>query len=138
MSTELNSLANNTAAAQATGTNAAFDNGTSTNRYFWGDFELRVTFGSAPTNGTTVDLYMIPLSSDGSNFVDFVTSNLPPALFVGSFVVRNVNTAQVLMVRGIPLPADKFILGVLNNGTGQAFPSSGSTVKIRPYAEAYT
>jgi hypothetical protein len=138
LSSELNSLANNTAVGQNTGVNAAYNNGSSGNRYFLGDFELRVTFASAPTNGATLDLYLMPLSSDGSAFADFSTTDLPLGLYVGSFVVRNVATAQVLFLRGVPLPDDQFIVGLFNNGTGQSLPGSGSTVKFKPAGEAYT
>lgn len=136
LSTELNSLANATAVLQATGTNAAFDN--SLGNWLWGDFELQVTFGTAPTAGAQVDLYLMPLgSAGGTTYWDFVTTAVPPSLYIGSFVVRAVNTAQILGFRGVPLPPQKFILG-LNNGSGQAFPASGSLVKFFSYGEQYT
>jgi hypothetical protein len=136
LSSELNSLASAAGAVQATGTNAAYDNTGNSSSCFWADFELRVTFGTGPTAGTTVDVYLIPLSSDGSGYVDGSATVQQSPLFVGGFVVRNVTTAQVLMFRGVPLPNDKFLISVVNN-TNQAFPSSGSTVKIRPYGEYY-
>jgi hypothetical protein len=136
MSTELNSLAFGSGAIQSTGTNAAYDNSGSSSSCFWADLELRVTFGSAPTAGKTVDCYLVPLSSDGSAYVDGSASIQQAPLFVGSWVVRNITTAQVLLFRGVPLPNDKFLISVVNS-TDQNFPASGSTVKIRPYGEYY-
>ena len=136
MSTELNSVAAATAVLQATGTNAAFDN--STGLWLWGDFELQVTFGAAPTANTTVDLYLIPLSqAGGTTYWDDSITALPLSLYIGSWPVRNVNSAQIIGFRGVPLPPQKFIL-ILNNGTDQAFPSSGSKVYFYSYAESYT
>lgn len=137
LSTELNALANTSAVAQSTGTNAAYDNGNSSNRYFWADFELRVTFGSAPTALNSIDLYIVPLSSDGTNFVDCIVTSLNPKLYVDSWLVRSVTTAQVLLIRQVVLPAEKFII-VLANNSAQAFPATGSTVKMLPSREAYT
>src|SRR4051812_21400076 len=117
MSTELNALASVTAVLQATGTNAAFDNTAvlGTGSMFWGDFELNVTFGSAPTANKTVDLYLIPLAqATGTTYWDSSLTALPSALFVGSWTVRAVTTAQIIGFRGVPLPPQKFIL-LLNN-----------------------
>jgi len=136
MSTELNSLAAASSVGQSTGTNPAYDNSGTASSCFWADFELRVTFGTAPTAGQTVDLYLIPLSSDGTSFVDGTTGILPPTLLVGSWVVRAVTTAQIILLRNIPLPNDKFVLVVVNN-TSQAFPGSGNTVKCKPAGEYY-
>src|SRR5262252_1838582 len=136
MSTELNSLAAAAGALQSVGTNVAYDNSGNVSSCFWADFELRVTFGTGPTAGTTVDLYLIPLSSDGTNYVDGSATVQQVTLLVGSWVVRNVNTAQVLLLRNVPLPNDKFLVSVVNN-TNQAFPASGSTVKVRSAGEYY-
>jgi hypothetical protein len=136
LSTELNSLATGSGAVQVPGTNPAYDNSGTVSSCFWGDFELRVTFGTAPTAGTTVDLYLVPLSSDGTNYVDGSATIQQATLMVGSWVVRAVTTAQVLLLRNVPLPNDKFLLTVVNN-SGQSFPASGSTVKTRPLGEYY-
>jgi hypothetical protein len=138
MSSELNSLANNTGVAQATGTNAAYNNAASGNRAPYGDFELRVTYGTAPTAGTLIDLYIIPYGSDGTNSVTASLTALPPTLYAGSFVVQAITTAQVLFLNRIQLPDDYFTCALYNNATGQAFPSSGSTLKFKPTSGAYT
>lgn len=130
-STELNSLANNAGAL-----GAEYDN--ATNLYLSGVFELNVTFGSAPTAGNTVDLYIIP-APDGTNYDDAVTGasgSAPASCYAGGFPLRAVTTAQkvplgVGLSGPVPLPACKFKVFVLNK-SGVAFPSSGSTVKMVP------
>lgn len=130
LSTELNSLAN---AAAALGTE--YDN--SSNLYLWATFELNVTFGSSPTAGNTVDLYIIP-APDGTNYDDNTTGAsgaAPSTSYVGGFPLRAVTSAQKVplgVVRRIDLPPTKFKVFVVN-GSGQAFPASGSTVKMIPY-----
>ena len=140
MTTELNSLAAATGALQATGTNAAFDNtaAAGSGLFFWGDFELQVTYGTAPTAGKTVDCYLIPLSSTGgTTFWDGSATIQQAPLYIGSWILRNITTLHILGFRGIPLPPQKFIVSVVNNGD-QAMAASGNTVKFFPYGEAYT
>lgn len=129
-STELNSLANGSAAL-----GAEYDN--ATGLYLWGLFELNVTFGTNPTAGNTVDLYIIP-APDGTNYDDYTTGAAgiaPSTCYVGGFPLRAVTSAQKIplgTVRRIDLPPTKFKV-LLVNGSGQAFPASGSTVKMVPY-----
>lgn len=129
MTTELNSLANNAAALGVEFDNAA-------GLWLSAIFELNVTFGTNPTAGNTVDLYIIP-APDGTNYDDAVTGasgSAPSSCFAGGFPVRAVTTAQhiplgVGQTGPIPLPPTKF-KAFLRNGAGQAFPSSGSTLKM--------
>lgn len=138
MSTELNALAANTGAVQATGTNPAFDNTLAANSGFLADCELQVTFGVAPTAGLTVDLYLIPLSSTGGiTFSDGSATIRQPSLYVGSFTLRNITTLQILTIRNVPIPFNKFIMSVLNNGD-QAMAATGNTLNIYTVGEAYT
>jgi hypothetical protein len=131
-STELNSLAN---AAGALG--AEYDN--ATNLYMFGTFELNVTFGTNPTAGSTVDLYLIP-APDGTNYDDAVTGaagSAPNTSYVGGFPLRAVTSAQkvplgVGIAGPVQLPPTKFKVFALNK-SGQAFPASGSTIKMVPY-----
>lgn len=129
--TELNSLANNAGAL-----GAEYDN--STGLYLYGLFELNVTFGSAPTAGNTVDLYLIP-APDATNYDDAVTGasgSAPITTYVGGFPLRAVTTAQKvplgLGLTLVNLPPTKFKAFLLNK-SGQAFPASGSTLKMVPY-----
>ena len=130
--TELNSLANNAGAL-----GAEYDN--ATNDYIFGLFELNVTFGSAPTAGNTVDLYLIP-APDGTNYDDAITGaagSAPATAYAGGFPLRAVTTAQKIPLglgaQGyIPLPPTKFKVFVVNK-SGVAFPASGSTIKMIPF-----
>lgn len=133
MTTELNSLANGSGAL-----GAEYDN--ATNLYLYGLFELNVTFGSNPTAGNLVNLYLIP-APDGTNYDDAVTGaspNAPSTMYVGGFPVRAVTTEQKIPLGGpgipnlVPLPPTKFKAFLINN-SGQAFPASGSTLKMVPY-----
>lgn len=128
LSTELNSLAATTGKAIS----AALDN--TTDLDIWADFELKVTFGTAPTLNTIVELYLLPSLDAGTTYPDGSGSVLPPpSLYVAGFPVRAVNTAQVLVVRGIPLPPGLFKV-LVQNTTSQAFPASGSTLRMNTYA----
>lgn len=130
-STELNSLANNAAAL-----GAEYDN--ATNLYLFGLFELNVTFGTNPTAGSTIDLYIIP-APDGTNYDDNTTGAsgaAPSTAYVGGFPLRAVTTAQKVPLgvglTRVELPPTKFKVFVINK-SGQSFPASGSTVKMVPY-----
>lgn len=132
-STELNSLANGSAAL-----GAEYDNGT--NLYLWGLFLLSVTFGSNPTEGNLVNAYLVP-AIDGTNYAYAPTGASPfvsPTMYIGGFAVDNVTSAQRIplgidgvVYKPIMLPACKFKILLLNN-SGQAFPSSGSTLTMLP------
>ena len=133
-STELNSLANNAAALGS----VVFDN--AADLWPFAQFELTVTFGSAPTANYTIDLYLIP-SIDGTNYDDAVTGangTAPATSYAGAFPLRAITTIQrvPLGIGGqagrIELPPSKFkILAV--NKSGAAMPSSGSLIKMQPY-----
>lgn len=126
MTTELNSLANGSRAiSSAIGADATAAN-------LLGDFELAVTFGTAPTLDNTVDLYLVR-AADGTNYEDGNATIRPASnAFAGSFQLRNVTTAQRIVIRDVPLPPGLWKAVVLNS-SGQAFPASGSTLKVRPH-----
>lgn len=126
LSTELNSLANGSAAL-----GAEYDN--SSNLYLWGVFELAVTFGSAPTAASLINLYF-EIAADGSNYSDDQSIS---SAYIGGFPLRNVTSAQRVplalgMTGPIWLPPTKFKVRAVNN-SGQAFPASGSTIKMVPH-----
>lgn len=123
LSTELNALAN--AGRSAAGTE--IDNGT--NLDVFGRLVLQVTFGTAPVAGGYVEIYMVTAPDgtnyeDGSNSVDPGTHKL-----IDRIPVRAVTTAQRLSGRMIPLLPEKTKF-LLYNGSGQAFPASGSTLAL--------
>lgn len=126
LSAEFNALAN----ASYTAAGSTIDN--STNLDLYADFLLQVTFGSAPTAGSTVDLYLVP-SPDNTTFADGGGAVAPAsALKVGSFQLRAVTTAQAVVIFNVLIP--QYFKLVAFNGSGQAFPASGSTVKYRTFS----
>lgn len=125
MSTELNSLANN---ARALG--SAIDNLAARDQF--ADFELNITFAGAPDANGSVALYLLP-ALDDTNHADGSSSVSPQAsLWVANFQLRSVTSAQRLVIRGVTLPPLKF-RPLLENNSGQTFPSSGSTLRWRTY-----
>ena len=93
------------------------------------DFVLSVTFGTAPTINTTIDLYAQELDIDGTSDADAPTATYRPR-YIGSFVVNSVITAQSLKLHAydVPLVASYFLH---NNATGQTM-STGWSLKVTP------
>lgn len=127
MTTQLNSLANNTRAISN-----AFGSETG-DADLYGDFELVATWGAAPNVDTFVDLYLVRSIGDGTNYENGDASVRPAAnAHVGSFQVRNVTTAQRMIVRDVPLPPGLWKAVVWNNA-GQTMAASGNTLTMRPH-----
>jgi hypothetical protein len=123
LSTELNALTN--AGRSAAG--VEIDNGANLDVY--GVLELQVTFGTAPSAGGYVEIYMVT-APDGTNYEDGSNSVDPGAhKLIDRIPVRAVTTAQRLTGRMIPLLPEKTKF-LLYNGSGQAFPASGSTLTL--------
>lgn len=123
LTTELNSLGNGSR------TNAGTELANQTNLDQYAKVELQVTFGSAPSAGGYVQIHMVT-APDGSNYEDG-SSSVDPGLHtvVCSIPLRAVTSAQRLTspVFALQPAKTKFIL---YNGSGQAFPSSGSTLTL--------
>lgn len=131
LTTELNALANNTGSALGT----AYPNDVNLN--FYGDFELFInTFGGNATADSTVDLYIIP-ATDGTNYNDGSATINPVNFYRGSWSLRAAAVFR-LTIQGVLLPPVPFKLCVFNNATGQAFPATGSTVRMVGYREQFT
>jgi hypothetical protein len=127
LSTGLNALAATTGKAIS----AAIDN--SVTGDLFDDLELSVTFASAPTAGTVVELYLLPSIDGGTTYPDGSSSVTPQSsLYVGGFAVRAVTTAQVMVLRGVALPPGSFKY-LVQNTTNQAFPATGSTLERNSY-----
>jgi hypothetical protein len=125
MTTELDGLANNARAISGAVDNTA-------DLDFWDDVELVVTYGTAPSAGGTVELYLVE-SVDGTNYGDGGSGVAPPATtLVGVFPLRAVTTAQRIMVRGVMIPPLNFKYVAVNKA-GQATAASGNTLKRLPY-----
>lgn len=120
LTTELNSLAN----SSNTSVSADYDN--SSNRYLDADLELTVTFGTAPTAGSICQVWGTP-AVDGTNFA---TAAIASARLVATIPLDAVTTAQRIYAVGELLPYhEKYFL---RNLSGQAFPASGSILKLSP------
>lgn len=128
LSTGLDALANNAGALSAAESNDA-----AAELDLYADAELVVTFGTAPTENSLVELYIVR-TVDGTNYEDNGTEGRPADGYVGGFILDNVTTAQRIMLRGIRLPPRDFKIYALNK-SGQAFPASGSTIKLYYYTE---
>lgn len=127
LTTGLNSLANNGLAISS-----AFDNtiGAAGDGYALCDLELVVTYGSAPTAGTGVSVWLVG-SQDGTNYEDGDASITPARLPDAVFPLRAVTTAQRI-IRRVALPWGLMKATLKNDGTGQAMAASGNTLKLRP------
>ena len=126
LTTELNSLAQN-----AKKISAAIDN--TSDLYLFDDVELLTgVFSSAPPSGAMVELYSIP-SIDGTNYGEGSdTIAPPPSSLVGIFNIRAATASQRHIIRGIPVVPGKFKYLIINK-SGQAFASSGNTLRRLPY-----
>lgn len=122
LSTELNALA----AAGVSALSPTYDNSTALDLF--GDFQIDVTFGSAPTANGALQVFIIP-APDGTNFG---TAQFSGAI-IGGWLIASNTTQQLYTIRGIPLPPSKFKIQ-LQNGASVAFPATGSTVKMLPYS----
>lgn len=129
MTTELNSLANNALAA-AGSSYSNVQGGGGGDGYTLCDLELVVTFGVAPTANTGVSVWFLA-RPDGTNFEDGSSSVTPARLPDAVFPLRAVTTAQ-RVVRRVALPWGVFTALLKNDGSGQAFASSGNTLKVLP------
>ena len=130
MTTELNGLANNATVLSSVAGSSGLITLTSTG-YPQALAELVVTFGTAPTANTTINVWFLT-EIDGTNLEDGSSSLVPqrsPDLF---FPLRGVTTAQRI-AKTCKLPVTAFKVLVQNNGTGQAMAASGNTLKLLPY-----
>ncbi len=93
------------------------------------EFVLAVAFSVAPTQNTTIDLYVSEQNIDGTNDAQAPTTTYRQK-YVGSFVVNNVTTTQYLRMLAYDVPPDGAYY-LHNNGTGQTI-SSGWTLKVTP------
>lgn len=113
ISTTIGAVTNNAISA-ACGTYSATD----TLGYPDADFVLVVAFGTAPTERTSIDLIVRPLNVQSTSDADAPQATYRPHL-LGSFVVDNVTTSQVLFLRAYDLPKEGELY-LYNNGTNQS------------------
>lgn len=96
----------------------AYDN--NANRNMFAAFQLWCKGASAFTANTVCELYILS-STDGSTYADGSDTIAPGYhMLVGVFPLRAVATAQLIILRDIPIPPLKFKPLLINRG-GQAF-----------------
>jgi hypothetical protein len=126
----INSLANNARTLGAT----AIDNDLASNRQLLGDFELTLSFAVAPTADSVVKLFLKASIDGGVTYPTGSGSVIPsPSLLVATFVLT-AQTSQIIVVTDVPMPAGKS-LPLLENLSGQAFGSSGNTLRVALHAQ---
>lgn len=124
LSTELNSLANNSNAVHASSV------ALSPTLYLDGEAELQVTFGTAPTANTPVYVWLLR-EIDGTNFEtgsSSFTPTRPPDII---FTMSAVTTLQRIIIPVYDIPPGNVKALLRNAGTGQAFAASGNVLTIR-------
>jgi len=93
-----------------------------------GDAVLAVTYALAPAAGDAVHLYRRDLNIDGVNGATVPTPTYKN-IYVGSFSVDLVATAQYISLPDIPLSADQEFY--VENDSAQTI-SAGMTLKVTP------
>lgn len=128
LTTELNTLANNTATAAS----PAYDN--STNLDVYADFFLHL--GSiSPVAPAYVNVYVLVSIDGGTTFpsaTGSVLRNQASQLFLTIPLDTTGATAQNIVVRNILLPPGKMKF-VLDNQAGASMAASGNTLSIATY-----
>lgn len=123
LTTELNSLATNTRTAAS----SAIDNSSNLDTY--GYLEFLGTWGTNPSAGAYVVIYML-ISADGTNYADgsnTVNPNTDAAIAVIPILAST--SAQRKVVGPIQLPPAK-IKFIVESQTGQTLASSGNTLTL--------
>lgn len=129
LDTGLNSLADD-----ANALSAEIDNSGTSDLWLFDDLEWHhATLGYTPSAGAVIEVYLIQRELDGTGYEDGDGSIDPPASnLVGVFNIRASTAAQTHILRQIPIPGDRFKYLVINK-TGGTLPSSGNTLKRKPY-----
>jgi len=130
LTTELNSLANNTNAIS--GSAITFTNA----GHLQAEIELVVTFGTAPTANTCLTLWLLR-EVDGTNYEDGGSSVTPGRAPDAFFPLRAVTTAQRIIMPITNMPPGTAYVLVRNDGTGQTTAASANTVKIRTFTQQF-
>lgn len=128
LTTELNSLANNTASSAS----SAYDN--QTNLDLLCDLILELASFS-PSTGGRIDIYILPSYDGGTNYLNPSAADVrvqAHQLWVSIPLSATAATAQKHYVRGVALPPQRFKV-VIDNQSGAALASSGNTLKISSY-----
>lgn len=125
LTTELNSLGNNTLSSAS----AAVNNDANLDMY--ADLEL-VLASLSPTAGAYVAVYLLE-AIDGTNYPEATNLRLKTSqLLLAIPLDTTAATAQRIAARNVLLPPGKFKV-VLDNQSGVSLAASGNTLKMLPY-----
>ena len=129
VSTELNSLANNSqVVSSVAGSSGVITVPTQPQLRV----ELFVTFGTAPTAGTTILVWFLQTIDGGTTYEDGSSTVTPTRNADVIFTVNAITTGQHLQ-KIVDTPISNFKVLVKNNGTTQAFAATLNTLKILPF-----
>lgn len=130
LSTELNSLANDTWSALS----SEIDN--SLNGYMFADIEC--DFASITPTGAdaAIELYLVP-SVDDTQYPTYTATGTADEqennqYFIGAVTLSLDAEVHIHTIRGIELPPGKFKIG-MRNRSNVTLAASGSTIKWRPW-----
>ena len=125
-------LTNNSVAGGTT----LLDNSTELYPHARATFNNPGTFGAAPTNNSTVNLYAVLQNTDGTSddTATPTSSDVESARFMGAFTIYDTNEEQRHSI-DIDLMGIQKAYFYIENKTGQTIPGSSAHiyVKITPY-----
>lgn len=133
LTTQMDSLANSTSDTTGFGTlSSEIDNSAGLFQYIELEFHIATQGGARAAGAFVVAMISVAVDSAGPTYPD--DSNAAFAEQLSFFSLDAATTARTITKNGIPIPPNKFKLYVWNK-TGQAFASSGNTLKYRRYNE---
>ena len=93
-----------------------------------GMIQAQITFATAPTENTAIDVYVLPSITSEGTFDGYSQGR---NIYLGSIRVANTTSAQILSIsiNNIVIPYGKIAL--YNNGTGQTATVNNMTVCLR-------
>lgn len=126
MSTELNSLSSTGLAVTASAVTLTTQN------YPFAEVELNLPTMTAPTANTIVKVWFIR-AIDGTNYENV---SAEPKRFPDVFFTLDAVVAQRI-TKVCKLPPGSFKVLLKNDTIGQAYASSGNTLKIKPFTNQF-
>ena len=131
LSTELNSLANNTMCSAGSAINNVASGTANADGYVRGSVQLSLaTYSGTPTANTGVSIWFLKSVDGGSTYEDGSSSVTParrPDLVIP---VRALASGPQVITKQCWIPAGYFKPIAKNDGTGITFASSGNTIKV--------
>ena len=128
VSTELNSLANNSLALSSSAFNNTAGGGAGDGSPM-GELELVVGFSVSPNAYTVVSVWFIR-TPDGSNYEDGASGTTPGKAPDVVFALRSATSQRIVQQCVLP-PGNWKVL--VKNESGQTLNSTGNTLKLRPF-----